>query len=363
MKTQKIVILALLAFGCLVACKDDELTTNSENSFDVTVLLTDVTNNEILVSVTDFNNEAENLNIAIETYLNEINEENLIQVRNQWRITALSYARTYGFNIGQIRDQFFHQALYNWPTLPNAIENFITNNKVINEENIATFSPQVKTLSGLEYLIFGDDIDDVNQGFETSENRRDYLRLTAVELQDRANRLINTWQESGENYANTFINSNETGIDDSFNLLYNGFFNLIDTGKVTKVGKPAGLENSQNTNPESVQAYFSESSLDILRSNIESVERVYFAPQGLGISDYVFSVIRNNELNDQMQSKINEVYEAIDTIPVSLFQAITDNPNEVAVLHQKLEELGILFSVDVRSILSIIITTTDNDGD
>ena len=93
------------------------------------------------------------------------------------------------------------------------------------------------------------------------------------------------------------------------------------------------------------------------------MEAVYFAAEGLGISDYVFSIIRNDELNTAVQTKINEIYQAIDAIPVSLFEAITSNPNEVGELHQKLEELGVLFSVDVRSVLSIIITSTDNDGD
>ncbi len=74
-------------------------------------------------------------------------------------------------------------------------------------------------------------------------------------------------------------------------------------------------------------------------------------------------MIRNQELNDAIKNKINEIYTAIDTIPVSLFEAITTNSEQVATLHMKLNELGILFSVDVRSILSIIITSTDNDGD
>ncbi len=80
------------------------------------------------------------------------------------------------------------------------------------------------------------------------------------------------WDESGERYINVFINSQAIGIEGSFNRLYNGLFNLIDTAKVTKIGKPAGLENSENTNPELTQAYFSTSSLDIIRVNIQSVE-------------------------------------------------------------------------------------------
>ena len=362
MKLKKLKITILLFVISVVSCNEDESSENT-NNFDVRALLEEVTINNVIVSVNEFQDQSESLSDAVEAYLGEMNEDNLLDVRNQWKSTALTYASIYAFNIGDVRDQFFHQALYNWPTLPNTIESFIANNDEINESFIMSISPQAKTLSGLEYLIYKDSLSTTNQEFLVSVNRQNYLRLIALELKTQANRLLNVWQESGDNYANVFANSQATGIEGSFNKLYNGLFNVIDTGKVTKIGKPAGLENSENTNPELTQAYFSNSSLDILKANILSIEEIYFNPNGIGISDYVFSVIRNDELNNAIKNKIDEVYNSINAIPGPLFQSIIENPNEVADLHKKLEELGILFSVDVRSVLSIIITSTDNDGD
>ena len=90
---------------------------------------------------------------------------------------------------------------------------------------------------------------------------------------------------------------------------------------------------------------------------------VYFNTEGVGIDDYTYHVIKNNDLNLAIQNKINDVQNAIDAIPVPLFDAITSHPNQVETLHTELDALGILLSVDVRSILSVIITSTDNDGD
>ncbi|MDD7887050.1 hypothetical protein [Flavivirga sp. 57AJ16] len=61
--------------------------------------------------------------------------------------------------------------------------------------------------------------------------------------------------------------------------------------------------------------------------------------------------------------KSMKYYEVIDVISISLFEAINSNPNGVNPLHLKLNELAILFSGDTRSILSIIIISTDNNGD
>lgn len=356
-------IYSLVCILLLVACNTNDNETNKEESFNVKQLLTDVTNNRILVSVEEFVNEASLLNDAAQTYVTTTNENNLTLLRQQWQETALSYAKVYAFNIGAVRDQFMHQALYNWPTVPNAIENFITNNASITSGIIGNLSPQAKSLSGLEYLIFKTNLSDTNTEFINSEKRRNYLKFSALELKSQANRLLNIWQASGGNFAEILINSEATGIQSSFSKLYNGLYNLIDTGKVTKIGKPAGLENSQNTNPDLTQAYFSHTSLAILKKNIESVKNVYFNPNGLGIDDYVFSIVKNNELNNAVQNKITEVQAAIDEIPGNLYDAITTNHDKVEALHQRLDELGVLFSVDVRSVLSITITSTDNDGD
>lgn len=358
-----------IGITCIVimiwACSSDDNSTTTETpDFQVQNLVRDITNQHIIANVSIFSNQANILEVEINSYIADPTENRLLTVQNQWKLTAQAYGKIYAFNIGQVRDQFMHLALYNWPTTPNAVENFISDPSEVTEIYVQNLSPQAKTLAALEYLLFKTaDLATTNTEFVNSEKRRNYLKFTGKELNIQATRLVTIWSVSGDNYSTTFIENTTTGIQGSFNLLYNGIYNLIDTGKVTKIGKPAGLENSQNTNPELTQAYFSNTSLAILLKNIESVEEVYFNTQGLGISDYVSHIADNEILNTAIQTKINEVKAAINAIQVPLFDAISSNPNAVANLHQKLNELGILFGVDVRSILSITITSTDNDGD
>ncbi len=356
-----VVLLVMLIWAC---SNDDNSTTTETPDFQVQNLVRDITNKHIVVNVSSFSNQVNMLETEINNYVTDPTENKLLTVQNQWKLAAQAYGKVYAFNIGQVRDQFMHQALYNWPTTTNAVENFISDPTEITEMYVQNLSPQAKTLAALEYLLFKtEDLTIVNTEYVNSENRRNYLKYTGKELKTQATRLVNIWSVSGDNYSTTFIDNTNTGIQGSFNLLYNGLYNLIDTGKVTKIGKPAGLENSQNTNPELTQAHFSNTSLAILMKNIESVEDVYFNTQGLGISNYVSHVASNEILNTAVQGKIDEVKTAISAIQVPLFDAITSNHNQVVTLHEKLNELGILFSVDVRSILSITITSTDNDGD
>lgn len=355
---KRLIVLCILFLTFTCSSEREE----TDPPFNVKGLLKDITNQQILPSVSNFVTASINLNSAVETYVLETTEVNLTIAQNHWQQTALAYGKIYAFNIGDIRNQFMHQALYNWPTLPNAIENIFINNDNITEDLVSNLSPQIKTLSGLEYLLFGNDSSTINTSFSSSEKRRLYLKFVALELKTQAERLEGIWGTT-QNYTNTFINSDAIGIQGSFNKLYNGLYNSIDTGKVTKIGKPAGLENSQNTNPEQTQAHFSAYSLLILKQNLVSIEETYFNANGLGINDYVESITGTNTLNNTIADAIQSTQNAIDAIPVPLFNAITSHPNEVAVLHEELERLGVLFSVDVRSVLSIIITSTDNDGD
>ena len=351
------IAILLMTLSCSKNNSDDEVTT-----FAVNELLTDVTNNDILPAVARFVEESDLLDRSLSTYLEETNEVNLIAAQEQWRVTALAYANIFVFNIGEVRDNFLNFALYNWPTSPNGIENAIMNNDEITDEMVANLSPQIKTLSAIEYLLFEGTNEAIIASYEESVNRQNYLDFVGNDLVTQSIRLQEIWL-APNNYATTFINNEGTGINSSFNLFYNGLFNLIDTGKVTKIGKPAGLENSENIDPETTQAFYSNTSLALLRENILSVRNVYFKTNGLGVADYVLSITDNTILNDAVAIKIDEVIGAIDAIPTDLFSAISSNPTEVAALHSRLGELGVLFSVDLRSVLSITITSTDNDGD
>ncbi|WP_435654156.1 imelysin family protein [Cellulophaga baltica] len=360
---KKIILsLTTLIITLNLGCDNDD--TTSASDFDVNLMFSDLTHNNIIPTIANFVTEANALQTAASNYTSTTTIANLEILRQQWKLTALVYEKTYTYNIGSAKDQFVHNSIYNWPTVPRSVEYFITENNTIDEALMLTISPQVKSLAALEYLLFADDLASTNAAFLASEKRRDYLRLSSIYVTSRANLLFSIWDSSGENYASTFLANSGSGISSSLNLYYNGLYNTIDVTKTTKVGKPAGLEKSDVVNPELTQAFYSNTSLAIIEANIKTVELAYFGSTNtLGLDDYVLSISKNATLNTTIQAKFTEIYAAIDAIPVPLDEAVTSNHTEVEILHTKLNELQVLFAVDVQSILSIIITTTDTDGD
>ncbi|WP_296313320.1 imelysin family protein [Winogradskyella sp. UBA3174] len=354
--------LIAIASIIIIACSSSD-SDASDQGFNVKNFLDNAVNLNIKPALNTFNLETSNLEQSISTYTNNPTVANLELARQQWKTTAINYEKTYVYHIGLARTQFLHNSIYNWPTVEGAIEYFISDNDSIDATFMATISSQAKSLAAIEYLLFAENAATINSGFMNSEKRRDYLRLSSIYLKTRADKLQNVWATSGEDYGTTFINNSGSGIQGSFNLYYNGIHNALDVTKSTKVGKPAGLENSQVINPELTQAYFSDTSKALVRVSIESVETAYFNTAGLGIDDYVFSITNNQDLNDAILNKINEIYAALNAMSLPLDEAVNQSNAQVEVLHTKIEDLRILFAVDVRSVLSIIITTTDTDGD
>jgi len=360
----KLITSLLFSLLLLIGCsKDSETNIPSAENFDTQKMLSNITEQLILPKITNFNTLCTDLNSAVINYIATPNEANVVVMQTKWKEAASAYAQIYTFNIGEARVRFFHQALYNWPTLSIAIENFITDTNIITETNVSQLSPQVKTISGIEYMLFNDTPNQINQAFITTPKRLDYLKFIALSQKNKAADLYNLWNTNGENYSTSFINNSDTGLNASVNRLFNGLYNVVSTAKVTKVGKSAGLENSNNINLNELQARYSGYSKELIIENLKSVKEVFFNNQGLGLSNNISAITGNEQLNNSLQTKIDTAITSLTNLNGSLANSINNTPDDVRVIHEQLQEILIVLAVDIRSVLSIIITSTDNDGD
>ena len=77
----------------------------------------------------------------------------------------------------------------------------------------------------------------------------------------------------------------------------------------------------------------------------------------------MFFITKTEELNTIVQEKIKAIYSAIEVLSTNLVDAISTQRQLVSTLHSKLNDLRIVFGLDLRSTLSTIIKSTDNYGD
>ncbi|EZH72228.1 hypothetical protein ATO12_25170 [Aquimarina atlantica] len=363
----KIVNTAIILLSVLViySCSSDDKNTNgdSDNKFNTSQMLSDITSGSILPSIASFKDKAIELEESVSNFASDQSEEKLLIAQNKWKEAAKSYANIYVFNIGRPKELFMHELLFNWPTFTEAIDNSIAQNTEIIAESIST---RAKGLTGIEYLLFADtgtSNADIVSLFSSTPRRTEYLTSITTNLKEKAILLSEIWNENGENYSNTFITNTETGLNGSLNMIFNGMFNVAETIKKAKLGKPAGLENTSSTNPQILQAFRSEISLDLIENNIKTIENVYFTSSGLGISDNVEFITKNSTINDRIKAQFTLIHTAINKITMPLHLAIDQQKQAVEEVYNEIKTLVVLLNNDVGSTLSIIITPTDNDGD
>lgn len=340
-----------------MSCSNEQNQNTSNN--DNKKIIESTTTKIILPSVTSFKNECISLHNLITTYVQNTTTANLKAVKNQWKTVAESYAGIYAYNIGSIKSNYTRLLLYNWPSNAIAIENFIKN-KEINETSIRNFGSTAKGIAGIEYLIYSNTTQKTNTLIKTEPKRKKYLQLIVEELKLNAKNQETLWKK----YASEFINNpKKSGIDSSLNILFNGLNNVVTFGRETKIGKPAGLEKSNHTNIEILQAFYSETSINLLEKNLKSVEQTLFKDGVVTIGDKISFITKNETLNNTLKNQFKKVYNAIEAIKPSLKNTITTDINKVKTLYSELKKLEVLFIVDIRSTLSLIVTGTDGDGD
>ena len=348
------IILLLLTGGC-------KEKTEAE-TFDVNLFLKDITQKVIIPTLEDFKTQTQLLSAKIEEYTEAPEISKLDAIKTQWVNTAMAYERTYVFHFGPAKSKFLHQSIYNWPTVPETIEDMLESEQ-FDAEMIVKASPQIKSLAALEYLLFAKDSETVQTEMATNANRLAYLGYAASFLTSQAERLLKIWQDEGGQYAQKFVSNQAKGINNSFNLLFNGLYNAANTAKVTKIGKPGGFEKSPRTNPDRVQAPYSNTSLPLTLASIEVIEQVFLGKEHPNISQYIASLGADETTNQRIQTALGEIKESIAGISVPLKEAVDSHPEKVKKLYEDITALNIWMGVDARSTLSIILTSTDYDGD
>ncbi len=358
----------LLLSSIFHSCKSDDTTATNETTvptseFEIQQLVTDLTATQVLPNVTTFAAQTKTLETAISQFVTTPTAMTLVAAQEAWKVTSQAYAKLYIVNIGVPKTQFMHEQLYNWPAFQIAIDKEINATTAI---DVAQLSTKAKGLTAIEYLLFNTQNSStatILEAFNTVPKRTVYLTAVTTELNVQANRLHEIWSTDGENYAATLNTNTASGLQSSVNMIFNGLFNVVETIKKAKLGKPAGLENTSSTNAETLEAFRSETSLALMEHNIQSVQLVYFNPKGLGISDYVKAISKNEDINTRMQVQFDLIATAFAAIKTPLHTAIDTEKDAIENLYTPIKTLAVLLKTDVSSALSIVITPTDNDGD
>jgi predicted lipoprotein len=253
-----------------------------------------------------------------------------------------------------VKSLYFDIKIYNFSASPDLIENNFLDKTTFDSGYTSNNSRVSIGLGGMEYLLY-DDIGSKNSFTLLQEDtyRVDCLLAIREENLRQINLLINFCKQS---YKTTFEGYKSSScLENTHCLTFNQLINIIDIIRVTKIGKPAGLEKSPNINLDNLEAFRSRSSLEEVQ-NARTLSSVNFANIVDEISDSL-------EISIAIEQSFTTVFNNIDATDSDFNTAISNGNQSIQNLHTSILTLLKYFSVDVASALSLTVTFTDNDSD
>ena len=354
---KKCILLSSIILSFFVSCNNKDDDNNAidlfhEEYYDV----------NIKPALTNFITELESQIESVETFKTNTSEVNFSNLQEQWLSTAKVFSKTRAYNLVGVQARFFDVIIYNYPVKEDLIENNINEKAIYNTAYFTSKSTVEKGIATLEYLLYNNQ--DPETALELLQNdtyRIDYMLAVSKQLLRISNLLIDFWELE---YKTEFINAKNSisCADNARCLAFNQLINILDIIRVTKLGKPSGLENSSNVYVESLEAYRSKSSLELMRSSIEEVEHAYRLST-VNFSSIVDEISGNSQISDEIMRIFSNIYSKMDAIDSSLYSAIENDASNVEELYDALLDLVQYFSVDAASTLSVTVLPTDNDGD
>ena len=354
---KKKILLILATILIIVACKNDE----DNDVLTIETFHQDYYNINISPAIVNFKSEIEKQIVLSERLKNDTSIENLNKLQEQWLISAKAFSKTKAYNVLAIKALYYDIILYNFPIKTESIENNIAEKTNYNSDYFRNNSTVSKGLGTLEYLLYNNQNTNTALSLLKEDSYRiDYLLGVTEDVLKQTNLLINFWESE---YKETFKKATSISCSENARCLaFNQLINILDIIIVTKIGKPAGLEGSNSSAIESLEAYRSESSLELIKSSIEEVQNAY-TNSNVNFSKIVDEIADSSDASNAINNSFKNVFGYINAIDTSLYIAIQENNPNVELLYESLFDLVKYFSVDAASILSVTVFPTDNDGD
>jgi hypothetical protein len=344
----------------LTSCVEEN-TKAIDQGFDRTALLEHYADNIIIPNIEDLQQELVALEAAAFAYTDDKSSANYEDLQAQWKKTMIAYQYVSAFNFGpgQTSSGTISQRLGAFPVDTEALENYVS----AGDSSLDNPNHNTRGLLAVEYLIFDKEkiYANIFNSFDyTPEGyyRRDYLNAVCSDMRQFADELLSEWL----NYRDEFVSNNGTQAGNSVSVLFNHIIDNYERLKYDKIGTPLGNQPGQTqAEPESTEAYYSGTSVEMIKENFSFIMDLYFGSKkggnylDTGFDDYVLALPGGDQVNYDTENQIMSTSTAISKLYNfdHLSDLVTDNPQDVQKIYVEMQALTPFLKDDVPSLLGI----------
>ncbi len=359
----------LLLFFLFTQCGEKGEDNNCE--FDTQVMITHFVDNTIIPNYQDFNEKVNQLNNAAQEFTNNPNQDNLMQVRTDWKNAYLAYQSVAAFEFGPAIDNgfSFKERLNTFPANAPTIDLLIT-------EGNTDINAQFKSSVGfpaIEYLLFAPtDVNEVLAAFTTADtgnNRLAYLTALTEDISSKSQLVYDAWVND---FRSTFINNTGSTDGSAMHVFINEYLRDYELLKNFKFKIPLGIFNGGSIEPDKAEGLYSGISIELATANLTNLINLYKGvgangQNGDGLYDYLVCLKAGEEDGELLADAILDQFEVIQTQLNTLSDPLTDRLNDqketVATLHTELQKNVPLLKREMVAAFGIKVSYQDADGD
>ena len=373
MKTQKIIILSLVALSIIFSCGKDD----GGTKIDFSDLFVNTSENIIQPQYKQYKTHCNTLKTATETFVNDVtiaNLENLqtlfVENYKLWQHTSL-----YEFGPAVDADVLLNTSLNSYPTNTSLIDaNVASGNYNLDAaNNIFAIG-----LPAFEYLIYGSDKNNtaIIESFSTATdaaNRKTYLTKLADHILSKITLASDRWA----NYHQHYISNSGTGNSSSLTILFNAYLKDYEETKRNKFALPAGFATSFSIpiakDPNKVEGRYADISFDLIKESVKA-HKAFF--QGIGhdgvdgvgffdkLKEYnAQSTVVEGDLADVSLNQLDIITTNLNNYNGSLYTEIQNSNPTLEATSTELQKLVPMIKIDMKSYFGVPITSQDTDGD
>ena len=362
---------AIVCLSVLAGCSsDDEGGTAPKGEFDRQAMLANYTANLIEPGYQALAAKTKAMETAVSAFATEPTSTTLATARAAYQEAYIAWQQVSIYEFGPADEQMLRNNLNIYPTAVSEIESNVTSGTY---DLQAAASLDAKGFPALDYLLYSASTEEELVALYTTDaqaaNRKKYLQDVAGLISQRAEAVYSGWTSG--NYADTFEQAAGTAVGSAVGNLVNQLNFDIDLTKRAKVGIPSGRFTAGSALPDKVEAYYSGTSLELLKQAIRAEKAVFMGQSssganGPGLDDYLDHVeapYNGGLLSEAIEAQFDAALAAAEAIQVPLSEAVTSQPEAVTKVYDAMQKLIVLTKTDMPAALGVTITYTDNDGD
>lgn len=328
MKNNVLLLSAFLLFG---ACKKEsaEPITPAPEGFTTADVLNDFAAHVAQDNYNDLASLSSALQDRIVAFSSTLSDADLIQCKQQWRDTRLSWERSEALLFGPVATENIDPRIDTWPVNFVDLEAQLSSGNAFTAVYINGLEDALKGFHPIEYLLFGMNGDKTAAQFTAREI--DYITALASDLVMLTGSLDQRWDPAtGNNYTSAFTTAGSGSTEyptqrAAFEELVNAMAGICDEVANGKMGEVLLAQD-----PTMEESPFAKNSIIDFTNNIRGVENVYlgrYDADGIGMENFVreHDLQLDNTIKQQLASSIT----ALGTITVPFGQAIVEQPVQV----------------------------------